>query len=136
MSVAHLSIVITRRGTTAEDITVKISPVQDDFKITYTDMRSGFTHFTYNSCVEVVRYVEDLFYLLPNDADPFDKIQFNFPCFPEVMFDVVSFNTDVVRKTVRDRLQAVLHNWPENYRVGYLQQAPAVQPEDPWERHY
>lgn len=135
MSVAHLSIVITRSGTTAHDITVKISPILDDFKITYTDAKSGFTHFTYNSCAEVVRYVEDLFYLLPNDTDPFEKIQFNFPCFPEVMFDVATFNTDVVRKTVRDRLRSVLHNWPENYRVGYLQRA-AVQREDPWERHH
>jgi len=137
MSVAQLDIVITRRGgSESDDIRVRIVPSVNEFKLTYTDKRANFTHFVYSTAEEVVRYVEDLFYLLPNDTDPFDKIQFNFPCFPELMFPIATFDTDVVRKTVRDRLCATLHNWPENYRVGYLQRVPVVQREDPWEGHY
>ena len=135
MSVAHLDILITRRGgSAADDIRVRIDPSFGDFKLTYTDKKVNFTHFFYAPAYEVVRYVEDLFYLLPNDSDPFDKIQFNFPAFPEFILPVAGFNTDVVRKTVRDRLWSTLENWPENYQVGFLQRARLGS--DPWSGHY
>ena len=117
-------IVITRRNAEeSEDIRVRIDPSVDDFKITYTDKKAKFTHFVYSTADEVVRYVEDLFYLLPFDVDPFHKIQFEFPCFPEVIFPISSFNNDIVRKTIRDRLWSVLNNWPEKYQTDVLKQS-------------
>lgn len=117
-------IVITRRGLEeTDDIRIRIDPSGDDFKITYTDKKTKLTHFVYSTAEEVVRYVEDLFYLLPYDSDPFHKIQFEFPCFPELIFPISEFNNDIVRKTIRDRLWSVLSNWPERLRTGFLNQS-------------
>lgn len=103
--------------TVGGDDVIKISPSLDLFKITYTDRNSGYSSFFYANEAECVRYVEDLFYLLEDDAEPFSRIQFTFPCFPAVIYNVAEFNTTVIRRTIRERLAATLYNWPEKQLV-------------------
>jgi len=103
--------------TVGQDDIIKISPSLDLFKITYTDRNTGHSSFFYADTEECIRYVEDLFYLLVDDVDPFSKIQFTFPCFPAVIYNVPEFNTTVIRRTIRERLAATLHNWPEKRLV-------------------
>ena len=96
-----------------QDDVISISPSLDLFKITYTDRNAGYSSFFYANETDCVRYVEDLFYLLGDDAEPFSRIQFSFPCFPAVIYNVSDFNTTVIRRTIRERLEATLYNWPE-----------------------
>lgn len=115
---APLEIFLVRKN--GSDDTIFITPVVDSFKVMYTDTRCKTTHFFYANESEVMRYVEDLFYLLTNDSDPFHAIQFSFPCFPSVMFKIAEFNTVAVRKTIQDRLYDTLVNWPEKFRSASL----------------
>lgn len=121
---ASFTINLHRKGMGAEhDDVIIVSPFQEDFKITYKGKHEDVHHFMYVTPSELVRYVEDLFYLLPSDADAFEFIQFSFPCFPSVMYKVVDFDSKtadygnkVVRHTVRDRLHSLIHSWPERVR--------------------
>jgi len=116
---AALEIFLLR--STGNDDKITIIPVLDSFKITYSDCRvNNVVHFFYATEQEVMRYVEDLFYLLTNDSDPFRSIQFCFPCFPAVLFKISEFNTLPVRKTIQDRLYDTLQNWPEKFRSATL----------------
>lgn len=103
--------------TAGQDDVIKISPSLDLFKISYTDGNTNYSSFFYANQEECIRYVEDLFYLLVDDAEPFSRIQFTFPCFPAVIYKVPEFDTSVIRRTVRERLAATLHNWPERRLV-------------------
>jgi hypothetical protein len=117
MSLSAPFVIHLLRNNAAADDVIKISPSLDLFKITYSDRSSGHSSFFYTDAAECIRYVEDLFYLLEDDADPFAKIQFTFPCFPAVIYNVPEFNTTVIRRTIRERLAATLHNWPEKMLV-------------------
>lgn len=97
------------------DDVINIVPSLDLFKISYRD-NGSHSSFVYAGVEEVVRYVEDLFYLLPDDSAPFKSIQFTFPCFPQVIYKIQEFDTSVIRRTIRDRLVATLMNWPEKVR--------------------
>jgi len=110
------SIFIHLLRNTGKDDVITISPSIDLFKISYLDGVSNVRHFIYANENDCVRYVEDLFYLLVDDTDPFTKIQFTFPCFPSVIYKVPDFDTDIIRRTIRDRLIATLVNWPEQVR--------------------
>ena len=111
---ATLNIFLHRKGMGAKhDDVIYISPYMEDFKITYKSKHDKVQHFAYVTRTEMVRYVEDLFYLLSSDTDPFEYIQFCFPCFPPVMYKVPDFDNTVVRHTVRDRLHSLIHSWPE-----------------------
>jgi hypothetical protein len=114
MGVAQLEIRLLRN--TGDDDIIKISPVVDAFKLSYIDGMTKSHHFFYANHEEIVSYVEDLFYLLVDDSDPFVKIQFTFPCFPSVMYKIPDFDVSHIRRTIRDRLIATLNNWPENLR--------------------
>ena len=114
MSGVPLEIRLLRK--VGNDDIITISPVVDSYKITFNDGLSKSTHFFYANGQEVIRYVEDLFYLLVDDIDPFTSIQFLFPCFPSVMYKIPDFDMSHIRRTIRDRLVATLHNWPERFR--------------------
>jgi hypothetical protein len=118
MSIANFTITLQRPGMGSKhDDVITVTPFMDEFKIQYTNKNEKIKHFHYCSDEQVVKYVEDLFYLLPSDnVDGFAYIQFDFPCFPAVMFSVAEFDNKVVRHTIRDRLWAVLQNWPEKVR--------------------
>ena len=119
MSTAQLEIHLLRK--TGHDDIITIHPVMDTFKISYSDKSvNNVAHFVYANEEEVVRYVEDLFYLLVDDHDGFTHIQFSFPCFPAVLYKIPEFDTIVIRRTIRDRLIATLSNWPEKFRSQQL----------------
>lgn len=114
---SSIEIRLLRRGQLAVlDDVIKITPSIDLFKILYKDGQTGYASFFYATELDCVRYVEDLFYLLVDDTDPFASIQFSFPCFPSVMYKIPDFDTDVIRRTIRERLVSTLHNWPERFR--------------------
>jgi len=114
MSAVPLEIRLLRKE--GSDDIICISPVVNAFKISYTDGVAKSNHFFYANDQEVVRYVEDLFYLLVDDIDPFTSIQFLFPCFPSVLYKIPDFDMSHIRRTIRDRLVATLYNWPERFR--------------------
>ena len=114
MSLAQLQIRLLRN--IGSDDVINISPVVDTFKLSYIDGQTNSHHFFYANHEEIVRYVEDLFYLLVDDNDPFVKIQFTFPCFPSVIYKIPEFDVSHIRRTIRDRLIATLNNWPEKLR--------------------
>jgi len=115
MSIARLEIRLLRKNDAEDDI-ISVIPVVDSFKLSYIDGISNIHHFFYANEEEVVNYVEDLFYLLADDNEPFNYIQFTFPCFPAVIYKIPEFNMSHIRRTIRDRLKAVLNNWPEKFR--------------------
>jgi hypothetical protein len=128
MSIAKFTITLHRPNSgAANDDVINISPFMDDFKIEYVSKHDKVRHFVYAPADHVVRYVEDLFYLLPNDYDAFEYIQFDIPCFPQVMFSVATMDDKVVKHTIRDRVLSVLNNWPE--RIPY---SPNQRPSTAW----
>lgn len=133
MSVARISIFLARRASlnNAErpDDEITITPIADDFKIVYKDGPTKIVHFVYASENEVLAYVDDLFRLLQDDVvDPFKSIQFVFPCFPSVLYNMSDLNNNTIRHAVRDRLLSVIRNWPETLRTGLLR-SNAIAPE-------
>jgi len=95
------------------DDTINISPIMDRFRITFKSRHHNIHHLMYCTEEETFRYVDDLVHLLPSDAEPYSSIQFNFPCFPSVIYSLATLNNIVVRNTVRNRLYSLLKNWPE-----------------------
>ena len=118
MSVTSLKITLHRNGDANSDDVIRITPFMDEFKIEFVGRVDKIKHFHYATQEQAVQYVGDLLYLLPNDADPYENMQFDFPCFPSVMFKVADLDDKTVRRTVRDRLTATLENWPEKVRYG------------------
>jgi hypothetical protein len=109
MSEARISIFLTRYS--GDDDKITITSIGEDFKILYVDGICKTSHFVYSTESEVMAYVEDLFKLLADDADPFRAIQFSFPCFPSVLYKIPDFSAN--RAAIRDRLISTLRNWPE-----------------------
>jgi len=117
MSVTSLVITLHRVGKNSEsDDVIRITPFMDEFKIEFVGRVDKLKHFHYATQEQTVQYVGDLMYLLPNDSDPYEFMQFDFPCFPSVMFKVSDLDDKTVRRTVRDRLTSTLENWPEKVR--------------------
>ena len=119
MSVSRLQITLHRpnAGPCCDDV-ITISPFMDMFKLEFVGKQDKLKHFVYLSDEQIVKYVEDLFYLLPTDADAYEFMQFDLPCFPSVMYKVAELDDKVVRHTIRDRLWSILENWPEKVRYG------------------
>ena len=119
MSVSPLTITLHRNGKGPDsDDVIRITPFMDEFKIEFVGRVDKVKHFHYATQEQTVQYVGDLLYLLPNDSDPYEFMQFDFPCFPSVMFKVGDLDDKTVRRTVRDRLTSTLENWPEKMRYG------------------
>ena len=62
---------------------------------------------------EALRYVVDLLYLLPADRDPYQHVQFNFPCFPSLIYQMCDLTNLTINASITDRLKALFDNWPE-----------------------
>ena len=119
MSVAKLQITLHRPNASAShDDVITVTPFMDEFKLEFVGKQDKLKHFVYLSDEQVVQYVEDMFHLLPTDADAYQFMQFDLPCFPSVMYKVNDLDDKVVRRSIRDRLWAVLSNWPERVRYG------------------
>lgn len=116
MSVSSLTITLHRDNNASSDDVIRITPFMDEFKIEFVGRVDKIKHFHYATQEQTVQYVGDLLYLLPNDADPYVNMQFDFPCFPSVMFKVADLDDKIVRHTVIDRLNSTLDNWPEKVR--------------------
>jgi len=106
------SIFLIYGGTRADDV-IRIRPMLDKFRVNYLSRSTNVNHFMYCTNEQAFRYVDDLLYLLPPDAEPFSSVQFNFPCFPVVMYRLADLQNWAVRYTIRDRVAALLDNWPE-----------------------
>ena len=110
----------------ADDV-IRVRPLMDRFRITYTSRHSNVNHFMYYTKEETYRYIDDLMRLLPFDAEPFTSIQFNFPCFPVLLYRVDALHNQHVRYTIIDRMVALLDNWPESRPLeNALPTAPTV----------
>jgi len=118
MSVSPITITLHRDGSSNNDDVIRISPFMDEFKIEFVGRVDKIKHFHYAIQEQAIQYVDDLLHLLPSDSDPYVYMQFDFPCFPSVMFKMNDLDDKVVRRTVRDRLTSTLENWPEKMRYG------------------
>lgn len=95
------------------DDVIRIKPLMDKFRVNYISRHNNVNHFMYCTNTQTFRYVDDLLYLLPPDAEPFSTIQFNFPCMPAFMYRLADLHIPEVRYVLRDRVAALLDNWPE-----------------------
>lgn len=122
-----LSIHLIRRDNIVfedSDDKIKIRPVMDLFHVSY--ITSRFTHFMYCSRDEALRYVCDLIYLLPADRDPYRHIQFNFPCFPSLIYQMCDLTNLTINISIQARLKALFDNWPEARLVAAAPAASAA----------
>jgi hypothetical protein len=113
-------------GQGRSDDVIRIKPLMDKFRVNYVSRDNNVNHFMYCTNEQAFRYVDDLLYLLPPDSEPFSSIQFNFPCMPVLMYRLSDLRTPEVRYSLRDRVAALLDNWPEARPL--LQIPPSVQP--------
>ena len=113
-------------GQGRSDDVIRIKPLMDKFRVNYVSRDNNVNHFMYCTNEQAFRYVDDLLYLLPPDSEPFSSIQFNFPCMPALMYRLSDLRTPEVRYSLRDRVAALLDNWPEARPL--LQIPPSVQP--------
>lgn len=93
------------------DDKIKIRPIMDLFHVSF--ITSRFTHFMYCTRDEALRYVADLLYLLPADRDPYRHIQFNFPCYPSLIYQMGDLTNLTINVSIQERLKALFDNWPE-----------------------
>ena len=101
-------------GQGRSDDVIRIKPMMDRFRVNYVSRHNNVNHFMYCTNEQAFRYVDDLMYLLPPDAEPFSSIQFNFPCMPALMYRLADLRNNAdIRYSLRDRVAALLDNWPE-----------------------
>lgn len=108
----YFSIFLIYGGERPDDI-IKIKPIMDTYRVNYISRHHNINHFMYCTNNQAFRYVDDLLHLLPTDNEPFSSIQLNFPCFPALMYRLADLQTGDVRYILRDRVAALLDNWPE-----------------------
>jgi hypothetical protein len=113
-------------GQGRSDDVIRIKPMMDRFRVNYVSVSNNVNHFMYCTHEQAFRYVDDLLYLLPSDAEPFSSIQFNFPCMPALMYRLADIRTTEVRYSLRDRVAALLDNWPEARPLVQTPSAPTV----------
>ena len=78
---------------------------------------------------EALRYVVDLLYLLPADRDPYRHVQFNFPCFPSLIYQMCDLTNLTINVSIQERLKALFDNWPEARPVTAAAAASAMDQE-------
>jgi len=118
-------------GQGRSDDTIRIKPLMDKFRVNYVSRHNNVNHFMYCTKEQAFRYVDDLLYLLPPDAEPFSSIQFNFPCMPALMYRLADLHNPDVRYALRDRVAALLDNWPEARPLLQIPAAPPAPAEAP-----
>jgi hypothetical protein len=106
-----LSIFLIHSIANRPDDVIKIRPIMDQFRISFYSPHSNILHFMYCTEDETFRYVDDLMQMLPVDREPYSSLQFNFPCFPSVLFRMAEAHD--LRYVIRERLSSLLGNWPE-----------------------
>jgi hypothetical protein len=73
------------------------------FRLYYHDADFANTdlhHFTLLSGTEVDTYINNLFYLLVHDRQPFHGIQFTIPCFPTILFRIDDLKKGGIRESL------------------------------------
>lgn len=121
-----ITIFLTRAGRNMEDDDVVfVNPVGDEFKVTYTNRHEGFTHFFFLTQDGVLEYIYDLLRAARRDTDPYEYIQFNFPCFPSFIYKTAQLTDDLCDLLLR-RSKQVVANWPERFVSGVLRQNIAM----------
>lgn len=114
-------------GQGRSDDVIRIKPMMDRFRVNYVSRHNNVNHFMYCTNEQAFRYVNDLMYLLPPDAEPFSSIQFNFPCMPALMYRLSDLRNNAdIRYSLRDRVAALLDNWPEARPLVQIPSAPTV----------
>lgn len=106
-----ISIFLIHSVANRPDDVIKIRPIMDRYRISFYSPHSNILHFMYCTEDETFRYVDDLMQMLPVDHEPYSTLQFNFPCFPSVLFRMA--DAQDLRYVIRERLSSVLGNWPE-----------------------
>ena len=101
----------TNEGTNASSDKIKIRPTMHLFHLSFTT--GPYTHFMYITRDEAMRYVMDLMYLLPLDREPYQQIQFNFPCFPTLIYNISDMTNLTINVSIQERLRSLFDNWPE-----------------------
>ena len=107
----HITIRLLRSGAENKDEErddrIAIVPLGDDsYGVYYTsaDWNSQITHYVDLTGDELDTYIENLFFLLTRDRDPFRSIQLNVPCMPAILFLV----SDLKKSGVKNHLREVL----------------------------
>jgi hypothetical protein len=73
------------------------------FRLYYHDADFANTdlyHFVLLDAYELDTYINNLFYLLVNDRQPFHGIQFSIPCFPTILYRIEDLKKNGIRSSL------------------------------------
>ena len=75
---------------------------EDTYHLFYQDacMKTPTPYRIILTGVELDTYFESLFTLLSNDRIPFDRIQFDIPCCPSMIYSIKDINSSVIRNAL------------------------------------
>jgi hypothetical protein len=94
------------------DDLIAIVPLDEDsYGVYYTsgDWDSQITHYVDLTGDELDTYIENLFFLLSRDRDPFRSLQVNIPCMPAVLLLVSDLKKNGIKRHLREILP-LLHS--------------------------
>lgn len=103
------------------DDVIKIRPLMDVFRVTYRSQHQNVNHFVYCNYTQTCLYIDDLIDMMSLDVEPYESIQFNFPCFPSVLYKIDDVYDLILRRSITDRLRSTLLNWPEAIPASLLE---------------
>ena len=89
------------------DDLVAIVPQGEDFYHVYYkcgDWSEKTSHMTAFTGDELDTYLENFFFLITRDSQPFRSIQLNIPCMPTIMLRVEDFRKKGIRRSLRNIL--------------------------------
>ena len=116
---SKLEIHFTRVNQRADcDDTIKITRFGgSEYKVEYYNKSERVRNFMYMKHDDIIPYIEDVLNFASVDSEPFEFIQFTFPCLPSFMFTVDQLNNFYLRQTINNRIRGLLGNWPESSRA-------------------
>jgi hypothetical protein len=80
---------------------------EDTYHVYYHDgnwSESTRYHMTVLSGAELDQYIEGLFTLVARDRDAFERVQFNIPCYPAVLYSPRDLLRDDIRQSLTDMM--------------------------------
>ncbi len=121
MSTTHQNIIIRliRKGknTTAKNddvITVSRTYCNGTLKMVYKDAHNDSKYLTTISETGFLRYLDNLFVMLENDAEPFGDVQFSFPLYPCIIVRLSDVGRYTIQDAVREATKDTFASWKMN----------------------
>lgn len=89
-----------------DDIITIVHQGDDLYHVYYRDgeWKEDFSHMTALTGDELDTYLENMFFLLTRDAQPFRSIQLNIPCMPLILLRVEDLKKKGIRRSFREIL--------------------------------